>query len=218
MSCEVLLSAEFWTYIDGQLRIYMSISKRITVRVALVGACEVGKTSILLRAMGKQVPEKYVATIGIDSGIYRCVQEDQYVTLKMWDCSGDKRFGAIIPRFLRDSKFVLFCFDLSRPQTFETVKEYVELVDSIMDGKPYTPCVVGLKKDLEVAFAKKNVRDYAEMISATYYEVDATHESEVIFLMHSIAKDAVVGGNYIVEPAAEEEEEMVIVHRQCPCM
>ena len=186
--------------------------------MALVGACEVGKTSILLRAMGKQVPEKYVATIGIDSGIYRCVQEDQYVTLKMWDCSGDKRFGAIIPRFLRDSKFVLFCFDLSRPQTFETVKEYVELVDSIMDGKPYTPCVVGLKKDLEVAFAKKNVRDYAEMISATYYEVDATHESEVIFLMHSIAKDAVVGGNYIVEPAAEEEEEMVIVHRQCPCM
>ena len=195
----------------------MSISKRITVRVALVGACEVGKTSILLRAMGKQVPEKYVATIGIDSGIYRCVQEDQYVTLKMWDCSGDKRFGAIIPRFLRDSKFVLFCFDLSRPETFESVKEYVQLVDSIMKNNPYTACVVGLKKDLEVPFPKKNVHDYAEMISASYYEVDASHESEVIFLMHSIAKDAVVGGNFIVE-MTEEEEEDIIVQRQCPCM
>lgn len=195
----------------------MSISKRITVRVALVGACEVGKTSILLRAMGKQVPEKYVATIGIDSGIYRCVQEDQYVTLKMWDCSGDKRFGAIIPRFLRDSKFVLFCFDLSRPETFESVKEYVKLVDSIMKNNPYTACVVGLKKDLEVPFPKKDVRDYAEMISASYYEVDASHESEVIFLMHSIAKDAVVGGNFIVE-MSEEEEEDIIVQRQCPCM
>ena len=195
----------------------MSISKRITVRMALVGACEVGKTSILLRAMGKQVPEKYVATIGIDSGIYRCVQEDQYVTLKMWDCSGDKRFGAIIPRFLRDSKFVLFCFDLSRPETFESVKEYVQLVDSIMKNNPYTACVVGLKKDLEVPFPKKNVHDYAEMISASYYEVDASHESEVIFLMHSIAKDAVVGGNFIVE-MTEEEEEDIIVQRQCPCM
>lgn len=185
--------------------------------MALVGACEVGKTSILLRAMGKQVPEKYVATIGIDSGIYRCVQEDQYVTLKMWDCSGDKRFGSIIPRFLRDSKFVLFCFDLSRPETFESVKEYVKLVDSIMKNNPYTACVVGLKKDLEVPFPKKDVRDYAEMISASYYEVDASHESEVIFLMHSIAKDAVVGGNFIVE-MTEEEEEDIIVQRQCPCM
>ena len=185
--------------------------------MALVGACEVGKTSILLRAMGKQVPEKYVATIGIDSGIYRCVQEDQYVTLKMWDCSGDKRFGAIIPRFLRDSKFVLFCFDLSRPETFESVKEYVQLVDSIMKNNPYTACVVGLKKDLEVPFPKKNVHDYAEMISASYYEVDASHESEVIFLMHSIAKDAVVGGNFIYE-VPEEDEEDIIVHRQCPCM
>lgn len=217
MSCEVLLSAEFWTYIDGQLRIYMSISKRITVRVALVGACEVGKTSILLRAMGKPVPEKYVATIGIDSGVYRCVQEDQYVTLKMWDCSGDERFGAIIPRFLRDSKFVLFCFDLSRPETFQSVKKYVELVDSIMKSKPYTACVVGLKKDLEVPFPKQQVKDYAEMISATYYEVNASHESEVIFLMHSIAKDAVVGGNFIYE-VPEEDEEDIIVHRQCPCM
>lgn len=185
--------------------------------MALVGACEVGKTSILLRAMGKQVPEKYVATIGIDSGIYRCVQEDQYVTLKMWDCSGDKRFGAVIPRFLMDSKFVLFCFDLSRPETFESVKEYVKLVDSIIKNNPYTACVVGLKKDLEVPFPKKVVHDYAEMISASYYEVDASHESEVIFLMHSIAKDAVVGGNFIVE-MTEEEEEDIIVQRQCPCM
>ena len=195
----------------------MSISKRITVRVAFVGACEVGKTSILLRAMGKPVPKKYVATIGIDSGIYRCVQEDQYVTLKLWDCSGDDRFSPIIPRFLQDSKFVLFCFDLSRPETFDSVKKYVELVESIMHGKPYTSCVFGLKKDLEVAFPKKNVRDYAEMISATYYEIDATIESEVIFLMHSIARDSVSGGNYILDDSTSEEED-IIVHRQCPCM
>ncbi len=87
-----------------------------------------------------------------------------------------------------------------------------------MNDKPYTSCVVGLKKDLEVGFPKQNVLNYAEMISATYYEVDASHESEVIFLMHSIAKDAVVGGNFIIEPAPEEEEELAIVHRQCPCM
>lgn len=195
----------------------MSISKRIILRTALCGAQKVGKTSLMLRAIGKEVPKKYIPTIGIDFGLYKCISENMYVTIRMWDISGDTRFASITPRFFRDSSFVLFCFDLSRLETFETLKEYVKKVDNLSGGKNYTRCVVGIKSDISKLENKNNIISYCETIDANYYEVDTSIEPEVIFLMHSIAKDGVKGGNFEYEDE-DFTEENIIRERNCPCM
>lgn len=195
----------------------MSISKRIILRTALCGAQEVGKTSLMLRAIGKEVPKKYIPTIGIDSGSYKCISQNMYVTIRMWDISGDTRFAAVTPRFFRDSSFVLFCFDLSKLETFETLKEYVKKVDDMSGGKNYTRCVVGIKSDLSKLKNISNITSYCETIDANYHEVNTFIEPEVIFLMHSIAKDGVKSGIFEYE---DEDflEENIIAERNCPCM
>jgi small GTP-binding protein len=195
----------------------MSISERIILRTALCGAQEVGKTSLMLRATGRPLPKKYIPTIGIDSGTYRCVSGGKYVSIKMWDISGDTRFAKVTPQFFRDSSFVLFCFDLSRPDTFETLKKYVKKVDGIADGKKYTKCVVGLKQDISAMQNMTRVKMYCDLIDATYYEIDINDEPQVIFLMHSIARDGVKSGNFNYE-FEEDEPGDIIVQRGCPCM
>ncbi len=195
----------------------MSISKRIILRTALCGAQKVGKTSIMLKATGREVPNRYIPTIGIDSGTYNCVSNNMYVSIKMWDISGDTRFASVTRNFFRDSSFVLFCFDMSRPETFETVKDYVKNVDILAAGKNYTKCVVGIKSDISNIQNIEPFKAYCSSINATYYEVDTNHESNVIFLMHSIAKDGVEGGNFDYD-LDEEEDGDVIVRNGCPCM
>jgi len=194
----------------------MSINKRITLRVALCGECQVGKTSLMLRASGKPVPDKYVPTIGIDTGTYRCQSNNFYVTIKMWDVSGDTRFHIIARNFFRDSGFILFCFDLSRPETFNGVKYYVQKVAEAADGRLYTSCIVGIKKD--AADDKINItpfKEYAESISASYYEVNTMEEPDVIFLMHSIAKDGVSGGIFAYDDPCESEDDDVVAPSNC---
>ena len=193
----------------------MSIYKRITLRVALCGECEIGKTSLMLRASGKDVPNKYVPTIGIDTGTYRCRVNNFYVTIKMWDVSGDTRFGVIAKNFFRDSSFILFCFDLSRPESFHGVKYYVNKVDEAADGKAYTSCIVGIKKDKDVCVNKTNIKNYAESINASYYEVDTRIEPDVVFLMHSIAKDGVGGGIFRYDSPVESEDGDVVAGSNC---
>lgn len=195
----------------------MSIRKRIILRTALCGAQQVGKTSIMLRATNRKLPNKYVPTIGIDFGNYDCISNNMYVSIKMWDISGDMRFAMIAKKFFRDSSFVLFCFDMSRPETFETVKEYVKNVDKLAAGKNYTKCVVGIKSDISIIQNIEPFKAYSETINATYYEVDTSEEANVIFLMHSIAKDGVEGGNFDYD-LDEEEDGDLIVQNGCPCM
>jgi len=193
----------------------MSISKRITLRVALCGESCVGKTSLMLRATGKIVPKKYIQTIGIDTGTYRCQSNNFYVTIKMWDVTGDTRFGCIARNFFRDSSFILFCFDLSRPETFHGVKYYVNKVDEASGGKAYTSCIVGIKKDKDSCTNKKEIKEYAESINASYYEVDTQIEPDVIFLMHSIAKDGVGGGIFRYDSPTESEDDDTVGRTNC---
>lgn len=195
----------------------MSLSKRILLRTALCGAQEVGKTTLMLRATGRNPPKRYVPTIGIDTGTYKCQSGGKYVTIRMWDISGDTRFASVTPQFFRDSSFVLFCFDLSRPETFEEIKKYVKRVNKIAEGKNYTKCVVGLKADISKMNNDVKPRAYCDLIDATYYEVDTNDEPQVIFLMHSIARDGVKSGNFDYE-LDEEVDGDIIVQRGCPCM
>ena len=192
------------------------MNKRITLRVALCGECEVGKTSLMLRASGREVPKKYIPTVGIDTGTYRCQAKNFYVTIKMWDVSGDTRFGVIAKNFFRDSSFILFCFDLSRPETFEGVKYYVNKVKEASDGKLYTSCVVGIKKDKASSNINTQLfKEYSESISATYYEVDTNIAPDVIFLMHSIAKDGVSGGIFQYDDPCESEDDETVSSTNC---
>ena len=60
-------------------------------------------------------------------------------------------------------------------------------------------------------------RAYCDLIDATYYEVDTNDEPQVIFLMHSIARDGVKSGNFDYE-LDEDVDGDIIVQRGCPCM
>ena len=96
------------------------------------------------------------------------------------------------------------------------MKYYVKKVAEAADGRLYTSCIVGIKKD--VADDKINItpfKEYAESISASYYEVNTMEEPDVIFLMHSIAKDGVSGGVFAYDDPCESEDDDAVTPSNC---
>lgn len=175
----------------------------------MCGDREVGKTSIVSSALGRASPKVYVPTLGVDHGSYKCVVRDQLMTMGMWDLSGDRRFDYVAHTFLKEAAVVMFCFDLNRSSTFDTVRDYVKFVNKYHSNY-HIQCLVGVKSDLERNVSEQAARAYASSIGAKYYEINSKEESDVVFLLHSIANDGF--------ELADAEEEGDTGQQQCPCM
>lgn len=89
-------------------------------KITVVGDTECGKT-VLMHVFAKDaypgsyVPmvfENYTASFEIDK---RCIE------LNMWDTSGSSYYDNVRPLTYPDSDAVLSCFDISRPETLDSV-------------------------------------------------------------------------------------------------
>ena len=188
----------------------MSNNQRVKIDIVLCGDVRVGKTSFVLRATGKKVSKKYIQTIGIDYGVYRCYTGGKNVTLNMWDMSGDSRYDLIAKSFFEIAHCILFCFDFTRQTTFQKIKQLVDKADEY--NKNHKKCILGLKSDLVNNVNVKQVKEYAKTINASYYELSTLDEVQTILVMHSIAGDGVKSGIYT---ECEENEEEIIDTTGC---
>ena len=112
----------------------MSNNQRVKIDIVLCGDVRVGKTSFVLRATGKKVSKKYIQTIGIDYGVYRCYTGGKNVTLNMWDMSGDSRYDLIAKSFFERAQCILYWFDFTRETTFQKIKQLVDKADDPSDS------------------------------------------------------------------------------------
>lgn len=89
------------------------------VKVALIGAAGVGKTSLATMLNREAVYQSYISTIGID--IKFVYVHDDKVKIALWDLSGQLRFKEIIREFVKTSEMLIFCYDASDEKTYDQV-------------------------------------------------------------------------------------------------
>lgn len=192
----------------------MSITRRKTLRVVLYGDGEVGKTTLVSTAMSRKIPPGYVPTIGVDHGMYKCVTKDQYMTLRMWDLSGNSRFDYLWKTFIDEAHVFVFCFDLHREKTFHSLQKYIEFVHKHHHGD-YMKFIIGMHKNTDNVLSDVAIQNFAIKNDAKYFQINPMQESDVIFFLHSIA-------NYAFDLAQKPEQLQQVQLQQtdnyCPCM
>ncbi|KAL1250067.1 hypothetical protein QQF64_021072, partial [Cirrhinus molitorella] len=91
----------------------------VRCKLVLVGDVQCGKTAMLQVLAKDCYPETYVPTVF--ENYTACLElDDQRVELSLWDTSGSPYYDNVRPLCYSDSDAVLLCFDISRPDIFDS--------------------------------------------------------------------------------------------------
>uniref|UniRef100_A0A1B6DII9 Uncharacterized protein n=1 Tax=Clastoptera arizonana TaxID=38151 RepID=A0A1B6DII9_9HEMI len=163
--------------------------KTVEGKVVVLGAQGVGKTSMVVRYIGKMFSHHISPTIGASFFTCKINVEDVRVKLQVWDTAGQERFRSMAPMYYRSANAALLVFDITQYFTFTSIKSWIKELQRNVE-EPLVLCVVGNKIDLENQrkVSRDEALEYTSSIGGTYYEVSALNDQgiEEVFLNTAI--------------------------------
>ena len=117
------------------------------MKVCVIGASGVGKTSLVARYVNSVFSEDYLRTIGVKIDSRRVARGDRVVDLILWDLSGEDEFQNMQPAYLRGAAGYLLVIDGTRLETLDTAVALEARARETIGGAPFI--VLINKADLE---------------------------------------------------------------------
>jgi GTP-binding nuclear protein Ran len=117
-----------------------------TFKIILAGDGGVGKTSLVKRWIFNEWGPKYIATLGTEH--YEMMLNTNYgpITLNLWDCAGQEKFGGIKEDYYIGANGALLVFDLTSKLSYRNISDWDASIQRICEGIPTV--VVGTKSDI----------------------------------------------------------------------
>jgi small GTP-binding protein len=100
----------------------------IRKKICMLGACGVGKTSLVRRFVESIFDERYHTTIGVKIDKKNVAIDGREVTLVIWDLAGEDELAQVHPSHLRGASGYLLVADGSRKSTLATARDLEVLV------------------------------------------------------------------------------------------
>ncbi|XP_060808726.1 ras-related protein Rab-31 isoform X2 [Amyelois transitella] len=154
--------------------------KVIEAKIVVLGSQGVGKTSLVVRYIGKMFSKHISPTIGASFFTCNINVGDARVKLQVWDTAGQERFRSMAPMYYRNANAALLVFDITSVTSFAAIKSWVkELQSNVPENMVLS--VVGNKCDLDEsrAVSRSEATQYAASIGAHYCETSALHDQGI---------------------------------------
>jgi len=129
----------------------MATTKKVLLKVIILGESGVGKTALLHKYVSGQFIEHHKATIGADFMTKEIKIDDKLITLQMWDTAGQERFKSLGNSFYRGADAAILVYDLTDKATFEKIDEWRDSFMRLASEKAdeFPVLLLGNKHDLE---------------------------------------------------------------------
>jgi small GTP-binding protein len=160
-------------------------------KIIICGDPSVGKSSLILRYTNNAFRRHYIPTLGVHVSDKIFQIEDSYIQLVLWDIAGQQKFQTMRQQFYLGSDGLFLIFDLSKPNSLESVSNwYYDVQNQLKDRPILTGFVIGNKKDLtpnsENISAKAS--DVAKYLNLGYIETSALTGENVNHAFYTIAE------------------------------
>lgn len=119
----------------------------IQLKICLIGAYAVGKTSLVARISRGIFSERYLATLGVKIDRKKLMVRGGEVKLILWDMAGEDEFAKVNMSYLRGASGYLLVIDGTRRFTLEQALVLEQRVRRTVGLLPYE--ILVNKSDLE---------------------------------------------------------------------
>ena len=165
------------------------MSEDVTLKVIILGASTVGKTSIFLRYFNNEFSHGTLTTLGVDFKTKFFKFENKKLKINYIDTAGQEKFKSISENYLKGTDGVILVFDLTNKETLDLVNYWADCIKK-NNRDNIGMILFGNKSDLEndrdVTYEEG--KNLAEKLGCQYYEGSAMNGDNVEFVMNEIAK------------------------------
>ncbi|KAJ3425298.1 ras family-domain-containing protein [Anaeramoeba flamelloides] len=129
------------------------------IKIVMLGTSGCGKTSIVQQYTKGTFTTKTGTTIGAAFAIQKLFIQDQIVSLRIWDTSGQERFRSLVPLYYRKVQAAIFVFDITDKNSLNGLSFWYDQLKQELKTLPLL-VVAANKIDL-----KENNQNYEELIN-----------------------------------------------------
>lgn len=134
-------------------------------KLLIMGHFGVGKTSLVRRFVENSFSDNYKVTIGVHIAKKVVTLDDGHeLSLIIWDLEGTDEIETVRDSYLLGSHGVFYVFDVTRPSTFQNLKQDLEYINNKLPNIP--SITIGNKMDLT---SKK-------VVQASFKELDIPYD------------------------------------------
>jgi small GTP-binding protein len=169
-------------------------------KVVLLGNTRTGKTSILARMLGEEVPMRSVPTIATTFHRLDIQSDDKRpeVLLSIWDTAGQEVYHSLVPMYARGAEAALLVCDITDRESFECLESWANMaVDAA--GRGICLFVVANKIDLRAqqVVGDEALLSFAARRQAALLEVSALTGEGISDLLETIAHAVSTTGSMV---------------------
>ncbi|XP_056367131.1 ras-related protein Rab-7b isoform X1 [Oenanthe melanoleuca] len=171
----------------------MDPSKKVDLKIIIIGALGVGKTSLLHQYVHKTFYEDYRTTLGASILTKVLAVDSTPLKLQIWDTGGQERFRSMVSTFYKGSDGCMLAFDVTDRESFEALDNWRDdFLDKVIPREQDFPMVVlGNKIDLsDRQVPKETASAWCKEKDIPYFEVSAKNDINVAEAFETLAKQA----------------------------
>lgn len=118
------------------------------VKFIIIGDSATGKTCLLKQFLEGKFPRNSTQTLGVEFGCKKLAVGNVRLKVQIWDTAGQERFRSVTRSYYRGTAAALVVYDVTRPESFAHVKEWVADARNLASSSTAL-YVVGNKADLK---------------------------------------------------------------------